>query len=57
LTFLIDSNANGVTPMPHIPGAETMDIVVEIGNKVKDLNQGDRVIIYNRSLILLVTCI
>jgi D-arabinose 1-dehydrogenase-like Zn-dependent alcohol dehydrogenase len=48
LDHSVVSNAVGVMPMPHIPGAETSGIVDKVGNHVENLKQGDRVIIYNR---------
>jgi NADPH:quinone reductase-like Zn-dependent oxidoreductase len=48
LDHIVVSNAVGVMPMPHIPGAETSGIVDKVGNHVENLEQGDRVIIYNR---------
>ena len=35
-------------PLPHIPGAEISGIVERVGNHVKRLNEGDRVVIYSR---------
>lgn len=42
------TNAAGVKPMPHIPGAETAGIIEKVGNHVENLKQGDRVVIYPR---------
>jgi NADPH:quinone reductase-like Zn-dependent oxidoreductase len=35
-------------PLPHIPGAEISGIVERVGNHVKRLNEGDRVVVYSR---------
>jgi NADPH:quinone reductase-like Zn-dependent oxidoreductase len=35
-------------PLPHIPGAEVSGIVERVGNHVKRLNEGDRVVVYSR---------
>ena len=37
-----------VRPIPHIPGAEVSGTIDEIGNEVKRLKKGDRVIIHNK---------
>jgi 2-desacetyl-2-hydroxyethyl bacteriochlorophyllide A dehydrogenase len=37
-----------VSPMPHIPGAEVYGEVEEVGEHVKSLKKGDRVVVYNR---------
>lgn len=42
------SNAVGVKPMPHIPGAEIAGIIDKIGNHVENFTEGDRVIVYSR---------
>lgn len=42
------SNAVGVKPMPHIPGAEIAGIIDKIGNHVENFAEGDRVIVYSR---------
>ncbi|XDF45335.1 alcohol dehydrogenase catalytic domain-containing protein [Saccharolobus solfataricus] len=41
-------NAIPVTPMPHIPGAELAGVVEKVGDHVKGLNKGDKVVVYNR---------
>jgi NADPH:quinone reductase-like Zn-dependent oxidoreductase len=35
-------------PLPHIPGAEISGMVERVGNHVKGLNEGDRVVVYSR---------
>ena len=35
-------------PLPHIPGAEMSGMVERVGNHVKGLNEGDRVVVYSR---------
>ncbi|AWR96326.1 alcohol dehydrogenase catalytic domain-containing protein [Acidianus sulfidivorans JP7] len=35
-------------PMPHIPGAEIYGVVEKVGSHVKDVKEGDRVVVYNR---------
>jgi NADPH:quinone reductase-like Zn-dependent oxidoreductase len=42
------TNAPGVKPIPHIPGAETAGIIEKIGDHVENLKPGDRVVIYPR---------
>ena len=37
-----------VKPMPHIPGAEVYGEIESVGDHVKSLKPGDRVIVYNR---------
>lgn len=37
-----------VTPMPHIPGAEIYGEVAKVGDHVKSVNIGDKVVVYNR---------
>ncbi len=37
-----------VKPMPHIPGAEIAGTVEKVGDHVKGLNPGDKVVVYNR---------
>ncbi|BFH72626.1 alcohol dehydrogenase catalytic domain-containing protein [Sulfurisphaera javensis] len=37
-----------VKPIPHIPGAEIYGEVVKVGDHVKDIKIGDRVVVYNR---------
>lgn len=37
-----------VKPMPHIPGAEIAGTVEKVGDHVKGINKGDKVIVYNR---------
>lgn len=37
-----------VKPLPHIPGAEVAGTVEKVGNKVKNVKEGDRVVVYNR---------
>ncbi|TRM78056.1 alcohol dehydrogenase, partial [Sulfolobus sp. B5] len=37
-----------VKPMPHIPGAEIAGTVERVGDHVKGLNPGDKVVVYNR---------
>ncbi|WP_338603684.1 alcohol dehydrogenase catalytic domain-containing protein [Sulfolobus tengchongensis] len=37
-----------VKPMPHIPGAEIAGVVEKVGEHVKGLNKGDKVVVYNR---------
>ncbi len=41
-------NAEGVKPMPHIPGVQITGIIDKVGNYVENLNQGDRVTVYSR---------
>ncbi|TRM85933.1 alcohol dehydrogenase, partial [Sulfolobus sp. A20-N-G8] len=35
-----------VKPMPHIPGAEIAGTVERVGDHVKGLNPGDKVVVY-----------
>lgn len=35
-------------PLPHIPGAEISGMIERVGNHVKGLNEGDRVVVYSR---------
>ncbi|QKQ99037.1 alcohol dehydrogenase catalytic domain-containing protein [Metallosphaera tengchongensis] len=37
-----------VQPMPHIPGAEIYGEVVKVGEHVKSVKPGDKVVVYNR---------
>jgi len=37
-----------VNPLPHIPGAEFAGVIEKIGSHVRNLKEGDRVVIYNR---------
>ncbi|MEM0374007.1 MAG: alcohol dehydrogenase catalytic domain-containing protein [Sulfolobaceae archaeon] len=37
-----------VRPMPHIPGAEIVGVVEKVGEHVKDVKVGDKVIVYPR---------
>jgi len=37
-----------VQPMPHIPGAEVYGEVEDVGEHVKGVKKGDRVVVYNR---------
>jgi len=37
-----------VQPMPHIPGAEIYGEVEDVGEHVKGVKKGDRVVVYNR---------
>ncbi|MGC8573361.1 MAG: alcohol dehydrogenase catalytic domain-containing protein [Caldisphaera sp.] len=46
--YYIISGLRNVNPVPHIPGSEFGGYVEEIGSKVKNLNKGDRVIVYPR---------
>ncbi|ARM74805.1 alcohol dehydrogenase catalytic domain-containing protein [Acidianus manzaensis] len=37
-----------VNPIPHIPGAEIYGEVEKVGSHVKDVKEGDRVVVFNR---------
>lgn len=37
-----------VNPLPHVPGAEFAGVIEKTGSHVRNLKQGDRVVIYNR---------
>lgn len=37
-----------VKPLPHIPGAEIYGEVTKVGDHVKNVNIGDKVVVYNR---------
>ncbi|BDR93169.1 alcohol dehydrogenase catalytic domain-containing protein [Vulcanisaeta souniana] len=38
----------GGKPMPHIPGAEFVGVIEEVGSNVRGVGVGDEVVIYNR---------
>lgn len=42
------SNAQGIKPLPHIPGSEITGIVDKVGSHVNNLKIGDRVIVFSR---------
>ena len=46
------SGTREIKPLPHIPGAETSGEIEKIGEHVSSLKKGDRVIVYNRVLML-----
>jgi D-arabinose 1-dehydrogenase-like Zn-dependent alcohol dehydrogenase len=43
------SNAVGIKPLPHIPGAEVTGIIEKVGKHVAALKEGDKVVLYNRT--------
>jgi NADPH:quinone reductase-like Zn-dependent oxidoreductase len=49
LDYFTVTNALGIKPLPHIPGAETTGIVAKVGKHVAALKEGDRVVLYNRA--------
>jgi len=49
LDYLTVSNATGIKPIPHIPGAEIAGIISKVGRHVSALKEGDRVVLYNRT--------
>jgi D-arabinose 1-dehydrogenase-like Zn-dependent alcohol dehydrogenase len=50
IDYFVVSNAVGVMPMPHIPGAESSGIVEKVGRHVNDkqVKKGDRVLVHNK---------
>ena len=49
LDYFTVSNATGIYPIPHIPGAEISGIVSNVGRHVTAFREGDRVVLYNRT--------
>jgi D-arabinose 1-dehydrogenase-like Zn-dependent alcohol dehydrogenase len=47
IDYFTVSNAAGVKPLPHIPGAEVTGIIEKIGKHVTALKEGDKVVVYN----------
>jgi D-arabinose 1-dehydrogenase-like Zn-dependent alcohol dehydrogenase len=48
IDYFTVSNATEIKPLPHIPGAEITGIIGEVGEHVTALNEGDKVVLYNR---------
>jgi len=50
IDYFVVSRSREIKPQPHhIPGAEITGIVQKIGNHVKSLEEGDRVVVYSRT--------
>jgi D-arabinose 1-dehydrogenase-like Zn-dependent alcohol dehydrogenase len=49
IDYFTVSNATGIKPLPHIPGAEVTGIIDKVGKHVTTLNDGDKVVLYNRT--------
>ena len=47
IDYFTVSNAVGIKPLPHIPGAEVTGIIEKVGNHVTGLKEGDKVVVYN----------
>ena len=48
IDYFTVSNAAGIKPLPHIPGAEVTGIIEKAGKHVADLKEGDKVVLYNK---------
>ena len=48
IDYFTVSNATGIKPLPHIPGAEITGIIGKVGEHVTALKEGDKVVLYNR---------
>src|SRR5215217_1236479 len=48
IDYFTVSNAVGIKPLPHIPGAEVTGIIEKVGKHVTTLREGDKVVLYNR---------
>lgn len=49
IDYFTVSNAVGIKPLPHIPGAEVTGIIEKVGKHVTALREGDKVVLYNRT--------
>jgi D-arabinose 1-dehydrogenase-like Zn-dependent alcohol dehydrogenase len=49
IDYFTVSNAVGIKPLPHIPGAEVTGIIEKVGKHVTTLREGDKVVLYNRT--------
>jgi D-arabinose 1-dehydrogenase-like Zn-dependent alcohol dehydrogenase len=49
IDYFTVSNAIGIKPLPHIPGAEVTGIIEKVGKHVTALKEGNKVVLYNRT--------